>query len=460
MVAEILLLKFVIKANIIINVVLFIRLHKVVFMENLFKLKENATDLRTEVTAGVTTFLTMVYIVIVNPAILSSVGVPFEQVFMATIIAAVVGTLIMAFFANYPIAIAPGMGLNAYFATVVGTEGLSYQIIFGTVFLAGILFMLLSLTKLRETLIGAIPSSLKFGITAGIGLFIAFLGLRQSGIVQASESTLVTLGDLHQMLPLLSIVGLFITIILISLKVKGAFFLGMLATGIIGFVTGQLEFDGLVSAPPTPVFFDIDVAGVFSNGLYGVIFVFLLVTLFDTTGTMIGVAEQANLIKNGEIPRAKSALLADAISTTTGSLFGTSPSTAYMESTSGVSAGGRTGLTSLVVGVLFIVSMFFSPLIAAISNFPAITAPVLIIVGCFMMDGLARIDWKSFDEAFPAFAIILTMPLTSSIATGIAIGFITYPLMKVLGGKGKQVHWILYLFGLIFLVQMIFFPVH
>ncbi|RCW77165.1 AGZA family xanthine/uracil permease-like MFS transporter [Saliterribacillus persicus] len=429
-------------------------------MKNLFKLRENGSNVRTEVTAGITTFLTMVYIVIVNPAILSSVGIPLDQVFMATIIAAVIGTLLMAFFANYPIAIAPGMGLNAYFATVVGAEGLSYQTIFGAVFLAGVLFILLSLTKLRETLIFAIPASLKFGITAGIGLFIAFIGLREAGFVVASEATLVTLGDLSDKTVMLALIGLLLILIFISLKIKGSLFIGMLVTGLLAYFTNQLQFDGLVDTPPMPVFFDIDIAGVFSNGLYGVVFVFLLVTLFDTTGTMIGVAEQAKLMKDGKLPRAKSALMADAVATTTGSLFGTSPSSAYIESAAGVGAGGRTGLTSLVVGLLFIMTMFFSPIINAISMVPAITAPVLIIVGCFMMEGLAKIDWKKFDEAFPAFAIILTMPLTSSIATGIAVGFITYPLMKALGGSAKSVHPLLYIFGLIFLIQMIFFPVH
>ncbi|WP_449290217.1 NCS2 family permease [Ornithinibacillus salinisoli] len=427
----------------------------------MFKMKENNTDIRTEMTAGVTTFLTMVYIVVVNPAILSSAGVPFDQVFMATVIAAVTGTLIMALFANYPIAIAPGMGLNAYFASVVASQGLSYQVVFGAVFLAGILFILLSLTTLRETLIEAIPASLKYGITSGIGLFIAFVGLRNSGIVTSNPDTIVGMGDLHDPMIILTVIGLFITIILYVLKVKGALFLGMMATGVIAYVTGQLDFaDGFLSAPPTPVFFDFDIAGVFSHGLYTVVFAFLLVTIFDTTGTMIGVAEQAGYMKNGKMPRAKQALLADATATTVGSMFGTSPSTAYIESTSGVAAGGRTGFTSIVVAALFLLSIFFTPIIGAISSIPAITAPVLIIVGTFMMEGLSRIDWKSFDEAFPAFAIILTMPFTSSIATGIAIGFITYPILKVAKGRWKDVHWILYLFGVIFLIQMIFFPAH
>ncbi len=410
--------------------------------------------------AGLTTFLTMVYIVIVNPAILTSAGVPFEQVFMATIISAVTGTLIMAFAANYPIAIAPGMGLNAYFASVVASQGLSYQVVFGTVFLAGLLFIILSFTQLRETLIRAIPASLKFGITSGIGLFIAFLGLKMSGIVVPNEANMVGFGDLHQPHTLLALAGLFITLVLMARQIKGALFLGMLATGLIAFFTEQLQFEKVTSMPPLPVFFDLDIAGVFSNGLYTVVFAFLLVTIFDTTGTIIGVAEQAGLMKDGNLPRAKAALFADATATTVGSMFGTSPSTAYVESTSGVAAGGRTGLTALVVAVLFIVSIFFTPVISAISNLSAITAPVLIIVGCFMMEGLARINWKSFDEAFPAFAIILTMPLTSSISTGIAIGFITYPLLKLVSGKGKDVHWIIYIFGVIFLLQMIFFPAH
>ncbi|MBP2076720.1 NCS2 family permease [Oceanobacillus polygoni] len=429
-------------------------------MERGFKLKQNNTDIRTEVVAGTTTFLTMAYIVVVNPAILSSVGIPFEQVFMATVIAAIVGTLIMGIFANYPIAIAPGMGLNAYFASIVATQGLSYQVIFGTVFLAGILFIILSLTKLRETLIGAIPASLKYGITSGIGLFIAFVGLRNSGIVVANPETIVGLGDLHDPMIVLTLVGLMITLILFVMKIKGALFIGMLSTAIIAYFTGQLTVTGVLSAPPSPVFFDMDIAGVFSNGLYTVVFAFLLVTLFDTTGTMIGVAEQAGFMKDGKMPRAKQALLADATATTVGSAFGTSPSTAYIESSSGVAAGGRTGLTAIVVAILFALSIFFTPIISAIAGLPAITSPVLIIVGCFMMEGLAKVNWKAFDEAFPAFAVILTMPFTSSIATGIAIGFITYPLLKLVSGKGKDVHWILYVFGVIFLIQMTFFPTH
>ncbi|MCX7921009.1 MAG: NCS2 family permease [Clostridia bacterium] len=429
-------------------------------MEKFFNLKENRTNVRTEVIAGVTTFLTMVYIVIVNPAILSSAGVPFNQVFMATIISTVIGTLYMSLFAKYPIAIAPGMGMNAYFASIVASQGLAYQIIFGTVFLAGVLFILLSFTKLRETLIESIPNSLKYGITSGIGLFIAFIGLKMSGIIVPNPATMVSFGDLHKPITLLTLAGLFITLALMARRVKGSLFIGMVITALIGYFSGLLKFDGIVSAPPAPVFFNLDIAGVFTNGLYTIVFAFLLVTIFDTTGTMIGVGEQAGLLKDGKFPRAKQALMADALATTVGAGFGTSPTSAYIESSAGVAAGGRTGLTSFVVAILFLISMFFSPAISAISSLSAITAPVLIIVGSFMMEGLARVDWKSFDEAFPAFMIILTMPLTSSIATGIAIGFITYPLMKLVSGKGKNVHPILYVFGIIFVLQMIFFPAH
>ncbi|WHY54977.1 NCS2 family permease [Peribacillus simplex] len=430
------------------------------FLKKFFSLKENGTDVRTEVMAGVTTFLTMVYILIVNPALLSSIGIPFEQVFMATVISAVIGTLIMGLVAKYPIAIAPGMGLNAYFASVVGAQGLSYQTVFGTVFIAGLLFLLISVTSLRKMIIDAIPNSLKYGITSGIGLFIAFIGLKNAGIVVPNESTMVTLGDLHQPGTVLALAGLFITLIFMARNIKGAIFIGMIITAIIGYFIDLLNFDGVLSVPPTPVFFDIDIAGVFTNSLYSIVFAFLLVTIFDTTGTLIGVTEQAGLTKDGKIPRAKKAFLGDAIATTVGSMFGTSPSTAYVESSTGVAAGGRTGLTATVVAILFAASIFFSPLISAISSVQAITAPVLIIVGCFMMEGLAKVNWKIFDEAFPAFAIILTMPLTSSISTGIAIGFITFPLMKVFSGKGKSVHPLIYIFGLIFLIQLIFFPTH
>lgn len=429
-------------------------------LEKWFKLNAYGTDVRTEVTAGATTFFTMVYIVIVNPAILSGAGVPFQQVFTATIVAAIIGTLTMALFANHPIAIAPGMGMNAYFTSVVAAHGISYQVAFGTVFAAGILFLLLTFTKLRELLIDSIPPALKYGITGGIGLFIAFIGLKYAGLVIANESTMVTLGNLREPITVLSICGLLLTLVLMSRGIKGALFIGMAVTAAAGYFMGLLKFHGVVAWPQAPVLFDLDILGVFQHGLYTVVFAFLLVAIFDTTGTMIGVAEQAGIMKDGKLPRAKQALFADALATTAGSVLGTTPCSAYVESSAGVAAGGRTGLTTLTVSIFFLLSLFFSPLIESIASLSAITSPALIVVGCFMMEGLAHVRWKQFDEAFPAFAIMIMMPLTSSIATGIAIGFITYPLLKLFNGKGKEVHPILYVFGVIFAIQMVFFPAH
>lgn len=429
-------------------------------MKDFFKLTELGTNVYTEAIAGMTTFVTMAYIIVVNPSILSAAGVPFDQVFIATIASAVIGTLIMGLFANYPIAIAPGMGMNAYFASVVAVQGVSYQTVLGAVFFASILFLLLAFTKFREILIDSIPIPLKIGITAGIGLFIAFLGLRMSGIVVPDEGTFVAFGDVSEPMTTLAIIGIFITLILTARKVRGALFIGMFVTAIIAYFLGMLEVNSIMSLPPKPVLFDFDLSGVFSNGLYGVVFAFLLVTIFDTTGTMIGVAEQAGLMKNGHLPRANTALTADAVASTVGATLGSTPSSAYVESSAGVAAGGRSGLTSVVVALLFLVALFFSPIVAAIAEVPAITAPALIIVGSYMMNGLAKINWNEFDEAFPTFAIILTMPLTSSIATGIAMGFIIYPLLKIASKKAKEVHPMIYIFGAIFALQLMFFPMH
>ncbi|MBP2242199.1 AGZA family xanthine/uracil permease-like MFS transporter [Cytobacillus eiseniae] len=432
----------------------------------MFKLKENQTNAKTEVFAGITTFLTMVYIVVVNPVILADAGVPFEQVFTATIIASVVGTLWMALFANYPIAIAPGMGLNAYFAySVVGTHGnIDYQTAFAAVFIAGIIFIILSLTPFRSKLIEAIPDNLKHGITAGIGLFIAFIGLRLTGIITSHPTNLVALGDLHEPSAILALIGLAITLILMVLNINGAMFFGMIITGLIAFFTGQLSFDqGFMAMPSLPdglmVLNPIDAIGeVISHSLYAVVFSFLLVTIFDTTGTMIGVAQQAGLMKGKTMPRAREALLSDSLATTVGAMFGTSPTSAFIESSSGVAAGGRTGLTTLTVAGLFMISAFFGPLVSAVSGISAITAPALIIVGSLMMGSISNIKWGELDEAFPAFLIILSMPLTSSIATGIALGFISYPIMKAVKGKWRDVHPLVYLFAVLFFYQLAFLP--
>ncbi|MDZ5713128.1 NCS2 family permease [Jeotgalibacillus haloalkalitolerans] len=430
-----------------------------------FHLKENNTTVKTELLAGFTTFMTMVYIVVVNPIILSSAGVPFDQVFLATIIATVIGTLWMALMANYPIAIAPGMGLNAYFAfSVVGTNtNITYEVAFAAVFVAGVIFTILSLTSFRKKLIEAIPDNLKHGITAGIGLFIAFIGMRMTGIIVAHPDNLVALGDLHSSSVILAFTGLAVTLILMALNVNGALFIGMIFTGAVAYFTGQLEFDGVMAVPSLPegIIISNPIAAfgdVIQYGLFAVVFSFLLVTIFDTTGTMIGVAQQAGLMKGKSMPRARQALLADSIAATAGAMVGTSPTSAYIESSSGVAAGGRTGLTTVTVAGLFIVAAFFGPLVGAVSGVSAITAPALIIVGSLMMGSISHIKWGEIDEAFPAFLIILSMPLTSSIATGIALGFISYPILKIVKGKWREVHFLVYLFAILFAYQLVFLP--
>ncbi|MDU0205128.1 NCS2 family permease [Paenibacillus sp. MAH-36] len=430
-------------------------------MNSLFKLKERGTTVPTELMAGVTTFLTMVYIVIVNPGILSKAGMDFHGVFIATVLASIVATLIMGIFANYPIVLAPGMGLNAYFAfSVVGGSGVSWQTALGAVFVAGALFIVLSLTSFRYMLLDAIPTSLKHAITAGIGLFITFIGLQNAKVIVASPSTLLTLGDLREHMTSLTIIGLIVSLILMAYQVRGFLFFGMLITAVLAWIMGLLTMPGSFVAAPTGLSataFQLDIKGVFSGGMYAVIFTFLLITLFDTTGTMLGVAEQAGLLKDNKFPRSRGALLADAIGTSTGALLGTSPTSAYIESSSGVAVGGRTGLTAITVCVLLALTLFFSPIIAVLASIPAITAPALIIVGFLMMNVLRKIEWQDLEEAFPAFLIVVLMPLTYSIATGIGIGFIVYPVLKLLRGKRSDVHPIFYLFAVLFFIQIVFF---
>lgn len=432
----------------------------------MFRLEENQTTIKTELLAGLTTFFTMVYIVIVNPSILSQAGVPSDQVFMATIIAAVIGTLCLALFANYPIAMAPGMGLNVYFTytVVLASDGkIDYLTAFSAVFVAGILFFLLSLTPFRQKLISVIPQNLKLAITAGIGLFIAFIGLRMSGIVVGDPSNLIKLGDLTNSMVLLTIFGILVTVVLMALNVHGSIFWGMALTAILSFFTGHLTIDKVVATPHLPegilVWNPITAFGdVVQYGLYGVVFSFILVTLFDTTGTMVGVARQAGLMKDDKLPRARQAFIGDSLATMIGSMFGTSPTTAYIESSSGVAVGGRTGLTSLVVAGLFVITAFFSPLVGSLSGVSAITAPALVIVGSLMIGAVKDIKWECIDEAFPAFLVILLMPLTSSISTGIAVGFITYPLLKLIKGRAKDVHPLVYVFAVLFIIQLVFIP--
>ncbi|USK75023.1 NCS2 family permease [Peribacillus frigoritolerans] len=428
----------------------------------MFKLKERNSNIKTEVLAGLTTFLTLAYIIVVNPMILSDAGVPFDQAFTATIIAIIVGTLCMALLANYPIVIAPAMGLNAYFAySVLGTHDISYTVAFSAVFVTGIIFILLSLTSFRSKLIEAIPNNLKHAISAGIGLFITFIGLRLSGVVTQHESNLVTLGSFRDPSVALTLVGLVITIVLIVRNVQGAIFIGMIVTAIIAFFSGQLEINGLVSTPSLPEGIIVanpitSIADVINYGLYGVVFSILLVMLFDTTGALLGIVRQAGLLKENMLEKSGSAFFADSIGTTVGAMFGTSPTAASVESSAGVGAGGKTGLTAMVVAILFLITAFFSPLIGAVSNVAAITAPSLIIVGSMMIKSINEIDWTHFDESFPAFLVIVAMPLTSSIANGIALGFIAYPILKMARGKFREVHPFVYMFAVLFLYQLIF----
>lgn len=427
-------------------------------MELLFKLKERGTNVSTELLAGITTFLTLAYSVIVIPSVLSLTGMDFNGVFMAVILSSVIGTLIMGLFANYPIIIGPGLGLNAYFAfSVVKGGGHSWEVALGAVFISGVMFLLVSLTKFRSVLIDAIPASLKHAITAGIGFFVCFIGLQSAKIVVGSPATLVTLGKLSAPIPLLTILGLAVSLVLLTYRVKAALFIGMIVTA------GAAYAMGLMSLPPQLIvmpsglentFMKLDIKGVFNAGLYSVIFTFFLITLFDTTGTLLGMAEQAGLLKNGKFNNARGAFLADATGTVAGALLGTSPTATCIESSAGVAAGGRTGLTAVMVACLFLVTLFFSPIAKVLSSIPSVTAPALIIVGFFMMNGLRDINWQDIEEAFPAFLVLASMPLTYSIATGIGIGFIVYPLLKLMRGKGREVHPILYLFTILFFIQI------
>ncbi|NMO94493.1 NCS2 family permease [Paenibacillus lemnae] len=433
-------------------------------LNNRFRLKERNTTMKTEILAGLTVFLTVAYIIIVNPMILKDAGVPFDQSFTATIAAAVIGTLFMAFFANYPVVIAPAMGLNAYFTySVVGGHDIPYMVGFSAVFISGIIFLLISLTSLRTRLIQAIPDNLKHAIAAGIGLFIAFIGMRLSGIITDHETNLVTLGDFTEPGVALTLVGIAVTIALFALNVQGALFIGMLITGVFAWITGQLHFDqGVMSLPRLPegilVYNPLtSIQDVVEYGLYSVVFSFLLVMLFDTTGAMLAILKQAGLLKNGRLERAGSAFAADSVGTIVGSMLGTSPTAATVESAAGVGAGGKTGIAGITVAVLFAAAAFFSPLIGSLSGVAAITAPSLIIVGCMMIRSVSEIQWNDFEEAFPAFLVIISMPLTSSIANGIALGFISYPVMKIARRKFKEVHPFVYIFALLFLVQLIFF---
>jgi len=409
-------------------------------LERYFQLSAHGTTVKTELLAGLTTFLTMAYIIFVNPDILSAAGMPKDSVFVATCLAAAIGSAIMGLYANYPIALAPGMGLNAYFAfAVVKGMGFTWQAALGAVFISGLLFILVSLFKVREAIVNAIPRSLKFAISAGIGLFLAIIGLKNAGLIVAHPSTLLTLGNLHQPAPVLAALGFLLIVALEWRKVPGAIIISILAVTVASIAMGLTPFNGLVAAPPSiaPTFLQLDIAGALNAGLLTVIMTFFLVELFDASGTLIGVAHRAGLLdKDGKLPNLKKALLADSTAIAAGAALGTSSTTAYIESAAGTAAGGRTGLTAVTVAVLFLVALVFAPLAGTVPAFA--TAPALCYVAVLMLRGLAEIEWDDLTEAAPAAITAITMPFTFSIAHGIAFGFISYAAIKLLAGRVKE----------------------
>jgi len=428
-------------------------------LERLFRLREHDTDVRTELLAGVTTFLTMAYIIFVNPEILSGTGMDRDAVFVATCVAAAVGSLIMALVANWPIGMAPGMGLNAFFAfTVVGTLGYSWQQALGAVFISGVIFVFITATGIRSWLVAGIPQSLRSAIAAGIGLFLAIIALTSSGIVVAHPATKISLGDLTSPAALYAILGFFIIASLDALRVKGAILIGILVVTVLSMVLGHNEFRGVISAPPSlaPTFMQLDILGAFHTGFVHVILVLVLVEVFDATGTMIGVAKRANLISEGKPGRLNRALFSDSTAIVAGSMLGTSSTTAYAESAAGVQAGGRTGLTAFAVALLFLAALFFSPLAGSVPAYA--TAPALLYVAGLMLREITDINWNDVSEATPAALTALMMPFTYSIANGLAFGFISYVVLKVVSGRYREVHVASYIVAGLFAIKYAFFP--
>ncbi len=428
-------------------------------LERFFRLRENGTTARTEVVAGTTTFLAMAYIVFVNPMILSDAGMDQGAVFVATCLAAVVGTLIMGLWARYPIAQAPGMGLNAFFAyTVVLGMGIPWQTALAGTLVSGLLFFILAVTGVREAIVDAIPLQLKLAVGAGIGLFIAFIGLRNAGLVVEYEATLVTLGDLRAPTTLLAIFGLVITALFLLRGLKGGVFYGIVVTALVGIIVGIIDLPGaVVSTPPSlaPTFGEAftSLPELLTVQLALVVFTMLFVDVFDTTGTLIAVANQAGMLEDNKLPRANRALVSDSVATMAGAALGTSTTTSYIESSAGVGSGGRTGLTSVVTSGFFLLALFFSPLLGVVT--PQVTAPALIVVGVMMARGLGQIEWNELEYALPAFVVVIAMPLTYSIANGIALGLFLYPLAMLFKGRGRDVHPMMYVLMAAFLVYFI-----
>ena len=426
-------------------------------LENLFQLKKNGTTPKTELIAGITTFMTMAYILAVNPSILGNAGMDRDGVFTATAVASIIAILIMAFYANLPIALAPGMGLNAFFAyTVVIQMGYSWEMALTAVFIEGIIFMLLTFFRVREAIIDSIPINLKHAISVGIGLYIALIGFSNAGIVVKNEATLVSLGNVSDPQVLLALAGIIITGILLVFRFQGALVTGIVITALLGIPFGitQLPEHGIMSLPPSPapVFFKFDFSKVFTTDMLVVIFTFLFVDVFDTVGTLVGVCSKANLLDaRGSVPRARQALFADAAGTVAGAIMGTSTVTSYIESAAGVAAGGKTGLTALVVGLLFLAALFFSPVFLMIPS--AATAPALVLVGLFMISPIQKINLDDYSESLPVFLTIIIMPLAYSISEGIAFGMLSYVLIKLFTGKWKEISIVMYILAGFFLMK-------
>lgn len=425
-------------------------------LDSIFKLRAHNTTVRTEMLAGVTTFLAMAYILFVNPSILGATGMDKGALFVATCLAAAIGSAIMGMIANYPIALAPGMGLNAFFTyTVVLHMGHTWQVALGAVFISAVCFFILSILRIREWVINSIPLPLRSAIAAGIGLFLALIALHNAGIVVGNSVTLVGLGDLRQPAPVLATLGFFLIAGLEALKVKGSVLIGILAVTATSIALGVTPFGGVMSMPPSiaPIFLQLDIAGAFNVGMVSVIFAFLFVDLFDNSGTLIGVAKRAGLMgKDGHMPKMGRALVADSTAALAGSLLGTSTTTSYIESAAGVSAGGRTGLTAIVVAVLFLLALFFAPLAGSVPAFA--TAPALMFVAVLMASSLAEINWEDITEAAPVVITALAMPFTYSIANGIAFGFISWTLIKLMSGKWRELNVPLVVLSVLFVVKL------
>ena len=411
-------------------------------LEQLFRLKENNTSVRTELLAGLTTFLTMAYIAFVNPKILSVTGMDANALFVATCLAAAFGSIFMGMFANYPIALAPGMGLNAYFAfTVVKQMGFTWQVALGAVFISAVLFLILSVLPVREWIINAIPKSLKMAISAGIGLFLGIIALQSAGVVVAHPVTLVTAGDLTNHSVILAALGFVLMVALDRYGIRGGIMISVLAVTALGLALGYEKWIGVVAMPPNPmpVLLQLDIPGALNVGLITIIFAFLFVDLFDNSGTLIGIAHRAGMLdKDGRVPRLARALIVDSTAAGVGAVLGTSTTTSYIESAAGIKVGGRTGLTAVAVGLLFLLTLFFSPLAGMVPAYA--TAPALLFVACLMTRGLTEVNWEDSTEYAPAVVTALAMPLTYSIAEGIAFGFITYAAIKIVAGRFNEVH--------------------